>query len=369
MHPLLRLTLLLFLSSAGLGQNTAFYTDRALGVNPFTPGTNGTPSPVFISYGQVRVCNIPSSGDSPCSNPASISDIFGNPLSIQGGNFGQLTTDVVGRFSFACTTGNYLIQVAATGSNTPSLSYPITCPADLSLLITDNSWSGIQTFVGPVTFSNTVTFNGVATFNQGIIAPFFSSNTVNPASAGTIRLASADTICWRNFANNANVCISKNSSDIFSLPTLLNLSLVEGSAPAAAAGKDVCYGDSTLHNIECAFNNGAFTPLVFPTNVYNWAAYQSFAGILMTGDIRSPVLTTETGSNSDLDGTLAFAAATTSATYTFSTGSTHTCVITPISDPGTTRLWVSSSGATLQLTASASITISVNYFCGNRASY
>jgi len=120
----------LVLVGAALGQaTTVFYTDRALGVNPFSASGNGsTPSAIFLSFAQVRVCTLPATGI-PCTPVASITDQFGNPLSISGGNFGQLTTDVVGRFSFGCTPGLYQVQVEAVGSNTPNLNYPVTCPS------------------------------------------------------------------------------------------------------------------------------------------------------------------------------------------------------------------------------------------------
>lgn len=41
----------------------------------------------------------------------------------------------------------------------------------------------------------------------------FSSATANPATVGLMRLASADTVCWRNNANSGNFCLSKNASD------------------------------------------------------------------------------------------------------------------------------------------------------------
>lgn len=153
-----RLLLILLLTAAAWGQNGAFYTDRALGVNPFSSTTTAgsTPSAIFISYGQVRVCTLPTTG-SPCNTPATISDIFGNNLPIVGGNFGQLTTDVVGRFSFGCTPGNYEIQVAAAISNTIQLQYPVTCPANTGVFTTNNIWSGTNTF------NNQVTINGLLT--------------------------------------------------------------------------------------------------------------------------------------------------------------------------------------------------------------
>lgn len=112
-------------SVAGVAQ-TSFYTDQAVGVFPL-PGGGGRAGLIPIQYGQVRVCGSPAIG-SPCVNTATITDLSGNPLPIVGGNFGQLTTDVTGRFSFGCTVGNYVIQVAGSSSNVPQLNYPITCP-------------------------------------------------------------------------------------------------------------------------------------------------------------------------------------------------------------------------------------------------
>jgi hypothetical protein len=42
----------------------------------------------------------------------------------------------------------------------------------------------------------------------------FISGTPNPASTGILELASTDSLCWRNTANNANLCIFKDTSDI-----------------------------------------------------------------------------------------------------------------------------------------------------------
>lgn len=47
----------------------------------------------------------------------------------------------------------------------------------------------------------------------GYVGAAFSSNTANVASAGQVRLASVNTIKWRNNANGADIAISKNASD------------------------------------------------------------------------------------------------------------------------------------------------------------
>ena len=49
--------------------------------------------------------------------------------------------------------------------------------------------------------------------NFGLIAKYFTSATVNPATAGTLRLAKTDTIDWRNNANSANLALGINGSD------------------------------------------------------------------------------------------------------------------------------------------------------------
>ena len=120
------LILLLLLSSMASAQTIAYVYDRALGTNPFAGGSVSAFVP--ISYGPVRVCSAPASG-SPCTPVATIYDIFGNPLTVSGGNFGQLTTDVVGNYNFGCTIGTYEVQVAAASNNTPQLQYLFSCPA------------------------------------------------------------------------------------------------------------------------------------------------------------------------------------------------------------------------------------------------
>lgn len=131
------LGLALVVPSLGQAQNS-FYTDRAVGVTPIQSTSVLAP----IAYGQVRVCTINATG-SPCVPTASIFDLSGNPLSVSGGNFGQLTTDVVGRFSFGCTPGSYIVQVAGSFSNVPQLTYPITCTSTVGGLPPVNLATGV----------------------------------------------------------------------------------------------------------------------------------------------------------------------------------------------------------------------------------
>lgn len=118
---------LFFVLVALLGCSSAqvsYFSDHAIGVSPFGHIVGLIP----IQYGQVRVCTWPGASGTPCTPLANITNQYGTPLTVQGGNFGQITTDVTGLFSFGCTAGSYLIQVAASSSNTPSETYTATCP-------------------------------------------------------------------------------------------------------------------------------------------------------------------------------------------------------------------------------------------------
>jgi hypothetical protein len=49
--------------------------------------------------------------------------------------------------------------------------------------------------------------------NFGLLAKYFKSVSANIAAAGAVRLAVADTIDWRNNANNGNLALAVNNSD------------------------------------------------------------------------------------------------------------------------------------------------------------
>jgi hypothetical protein len=61
----------------------------------------------------------------------------------------------------------------------------------------------------------------------------FISGSPTPATSGILRLATADTICWRNAAGTANLCLSKTSNDVLTWPGPLSIS---SSANPATAG-------------------------------------------------------------------------------------------------------------------------------------
>lgn len=144
-------TLALMVPSLGVAQN-ATISQQATGVFPIN--NSSVVAVVPIQYGQVRACGFPAVG-SPCTNPASIFDLNGSPLSISGGNFGQITTDVTGRYSFECASGALLTIQVANSAGSPQISYPVTCPSTnlANIIGTNNTWTGTNTFNAGVTFN------------------------------------------------------------------------------------------------------------------------------------------------------------------------------------------------------------------------
>lgn len=63
--------------------------------------------------------------------------------------------------------------------------------------------------------SGTFTLTGDLYFGAsfGLVSEYFKSPTINPASAGLVRLAKTDAIEWRNNANSGNLSLAINGSD------------------------------------------------------------------------------------------------------------------------------------------------------------
>ena len=54
--------------------------------------------------------------------------------------------------------------------------------------------------------------------NGNITANAFIANSVNPASTGVLRLEHTDGVCWRNFLNTGNLCLTVDNSDAIQFP-------------------------------------------------------------------------------------------------------------------------------------------------------
>jgi len=89
-------------------------------------------------------------------------------------------------------------------------------------------------------------------------SPFISSSA-NPATTGILRLASADSICWRNQANSANLCISKDSNDIFSWPSAFKFQ--EIFCVATGTGFDYLCASSINHRFLMSGNGAGYSQI------------------------------------------------------------------------------------------------------------
>jgi hypothetical protein len=119
-------------------------------------------------------------------------------------------------------TGQPLILASST---------PLTANGTVSVAGTTSLSGGgslAGTFTGNPTLSGNPAFTGSPTFSL-IQATGYQSASTNRAAAGVVRMASTDTLNWRNNANSADVPLSKNASDQF----LLGSTLVPNSSDTA----------------------------------------------------------------------------------------------------------------------------------------
>lgn len=86
----------------------------------------------------------------------------------------------------------------------------------------------------------------------------------NPATTGVIRFASGDQLCWRNAANSANLCISKDANDILTWDGG-SMKFPQISAPTGVANFDLLWAD-LANNRWAMSNNGAAADLIVGQN-------------------------------------------------------------------------------------------------------
>lgn len=82
--------------------------------------------------------------------------------------------------------------------------------------------------------------------------PPFISGSANPATSGVLRLASADSICWRNAANSANLCVSKDTNDVLAWVSAIKFQ--EIGCVNSSTGFDYLCADATSHRLKESAN-------------------------------------------------------------------------------------------------------------------
>jgi hypothetical protein len=114
----------------------------------------------------------------------------------------------------------------------------------------------------------------VLTWPNPLQANVFQTGTASPALTGIIRLASTDTLNWRNNAGNGDIAFGKNTADQFTISTAL---AATGSA-AVLTGTGSCAtittqsGGAWAGNATCTGTTGASTFVITPgtTAPHSW---------------------------------------------------------------------------------------------------
>jgi hypothetical protein len=211
------LLLLLLVPTAAYSQGARF-DDVAW---KFTSGGNWPAGNATIT-----VCTATATGI-PCAPLASIyTDPSLAPQFLITGNGSSFKSDFMGNYGFyAAASTTYVITITGPG-------------------LTGYS----KVWVAPIVSGGAATFSSI------------TSSAANPAATGCLRLASADSQCWRNNANTADLCWSKNASDALLWPGALSISgqfistLATGTAPFSIASTTV------VPNLNAQLHGGLTAP-------------------------------------------------------------------------------------------------------------
>ncbi len=85
----------------------------------------------------------------------------------------------------------------------------------------------------------------------------FISGSSNPATTGILELATTDAICWRNQAGTANLCLTKDTTDVLDW-TGSTIKLPEANCSATAANYDYICPNSATHHLSISNNNNVY---------------------------------------------------------------------------------------------------------------
>jgi len=140
---------------------------------------------------------------------------------------------------------------------------------NLSSYLVAISTGTLQQSGGAFTLTADVNFGA----NFGLLAKYYTSTTATPATAGSVRLAHADTIDWRNNNDNGNLALSVDSSDRL---------LYNGSIVQTGSGF-VTSITGTAHQVIASAATGAVT-LSLPQSI-DTTSIPTFAAEILTGTL------------------------------------------------------------------------------------
>jgi hypothetical protein len=178
----------------------------------------------------------------------------------------------------------------------------------------DDSWSntgGVDDYLvalstgvlqkagGSFTLTAEVNFGG----SFGLKSLYYKSTGTNPASAGVVRLANAESIKWRNAANGADLDLTVDSSNVlnFNGAPLVNLALGSASTALVMNVGGTAYSWAAIVNANIsasaaiAYSKLALTSSIVNADV-NASAAIAYSKLALTGSIL----------NADLAGSIAY---------------------------------------------------------------
>lgn len=219
--------------------------------------------------------------------------------------------------------------------------------------------SGVTGTGTTVVFSASPTLTGTAVVaslgaSTNISSPAFTSSSSNTAAAGVLRLATANTIRWRNNANSADVALAKDTSDQLSWA---GTSFLSSAGVLLAAGSPAYTGDVTKPSGSLTTTVAAIGGVAVGTPTGTTNAVFSNSPTLVTPALGTP--TALVGTN--ISGTGAsFTAGNVSTNHNMTGPITGTGNVTSITaQTGTGTTFAMSAGPTFSGTlASAAITAS-----------
>jgi hypothetical protein len=211
-------------SNAG-GAGTLILTSNNGGAPFWGSGTTGSGTPLIsntanpASAGTIRLASVDVlnfRNNANTGNIAGISKTAGDIVAV-GDSLGISTSGPISAGGSVSTNNNTL----NTGTATISGGNVLLNNAGNTYQIKNNAGNGNLRAMGNDAgdiLSFGTDFNGINIDGGGFIA---NNAGATPASAGFIRMANGNQMCWNNNAGNANVCLSKDTNDKVNVPNLL----------------------------------------------------------------------------------------------------------------------------------------------------